>query len=91
MRHYRDMNADLMLNANKQLSENFYGSLTMGASLLTQRRDTEHMDARNLKAPGVYSITNAQVFRPANYLWEKEMQSVYFMVSWHIKTGCSWM
>ena len=79
MIHYRDLNADLMLTANKQLSENFYGSLTMGASLLTQRRDTEHMDARNLKAPGVYSITNAQDLRPENYLWEKEMQSVYFM------------
>jgi len=79
MLHYRDLNADLMLTANKQLSENFYGSLTLGASLLTQRRDTEHMDARNLKAPGVYSITNAQDLRPENYLWEKEMQSVYFI------------
>jgi TonB-linked SusC/RagA family outer membrane protein len=79
MFHYRDLNADLMLTANKQLSENFYGSLTVGGSLLTQRRDTESMDARNLKAPDVYSITNAQDLRPSNYLWEKEMQSVYFI------------
>ena len=79
MLHYRDINADMMLTANKQLSENFYGSLTLGASLLTQRRDTESMDARNLKAPGVYSITNAEVFYPSSYLWEKEMQSVYFL------------
>jgi len=79
MLHYRDVNADLLLTANKQLSEDFYGSLTAGASLLTQRRDTESMDARDLKAPGVYSISNAQDLRPSSYLWEKEMQSVFFM------------
>jgi len=79
MLHYRDVNADLMLTANKQLSENFHGTLTVGASLLTQRRDTEHMDASNLKAPGVYSVSNAQDLRPSSYLWEKEMQSVYFL------------
>jgi TonB-linked SusC/RagA family outer membrane protein len=79
MLHYRDLNADLMLTANKQLSENFHGSLTVGASLLTQRRDTEHMDARNLKAVGVYNISNSQEFYPSSYLWQKEMQSVYFL------------
>ncbi len=79
MLHFRDVNADVLLTANKQLSGDFYGSLTMGASLLTQRRDTESMDARDLKAPGVYSVTNAQDLRPTSYLWEKEMQSVYFI------------
>ena len=79
MLHYRDVNADLLLTANKQLSENFSGVLTVGTSLLTQRRDRESMDARDLKAPGVYSVTNAQDLRPTSSLWEKEMQSVYFM------------
>jgi hypothetical protein len=79
MLHYRDLNADLSLTSKKQLSENFYGSLSAGASLLTQRRDTESMEARNLKAPGVYSITNAQEFYPESYLLEKEIQSVFFL------------
>jgi TonB-linked SusC/RagA family outer membrane protein len=77
--HYRDLNADLMLTADKQLSENFYGSLIVGGSLLKQRRDTEHMEASDLKAPGVYSVSNAQDLRPSQELWEKEMQSVYFI------------
>jgi TonB-linked SusC/RagA family outer membrane protein len=78
MLHYRDVNLDALLTANKQLSENFHGSLTVGASLLNQRRDNQYMDARNLKAEGVYHVSNAQDLRPSQGLWEKEMQSVFF-------------
>lgn len=78
MIHYRDINLDALLTANKQLSENFHGSLTLGASLLKQRRDNQYMDARNLKAEGVYHVSNAQDLRPSQSLWEKEMQSVFF-------------
>jgi len=76
--HYKDINADLLLMANKQLSDNFHGSLTLGASLFTQRRDNQYMDARDLKAPGTYDVSNAQDFRPSQELWQKEMQSVFF-------------
>ena len=79
MFHFRDMNSDILLTANKQLTTDISASLTAGASLLTQRRDREYMDARDLKAEGVYSVANAQDLRPSNSLWEKEMQSVYFM------------
>ncbi len=78
MIHYKDINADLLLTAANQLSDNFYGSITLGASLLTQRRDNQYMDARDLKAEGVYHISNAQDHRPTQGLWEKEMQSVFF-------------
>jgi hypothetical protein len=37
------------------------------------------MDARDIKAEGVYNVSNFQDLRPRSSLWEKEMQSVYFM------------
>ncbi|MEN8230002.1 MAG: SusC/RagA family TonB-linked outer membrane protein [Bacteroidota bacterium] len=79
MLNRRDINADLLLTASKQLSDDFSGSLTLGSSLLTQRRDREYMDARELRAEGVYNVSNAADLRPSSSLWEKEMQSVYFM------------
>ncbi|VAW21284.1 Outer membrane TonB-dependent transporter, utilization system for glycans and polysaccharides (PUL), SusC family [hydrothermal vent metagenome] len=74
----RDFNADAILTANKKLSNNLSGNLSLGASLLTQRREHLGWDARNFKAPGVYHVSNAQDIRPSAYLWQKEMQSVYF-------------
>lgn len=79
MQNNRDINADLLLTANGQLSQDFSGSLSFGASILSQRRDSEYMDARELKAEGVYVVSNATDIRPSSYLWRKEMQSVYFM------------
>ncbi len=78
MLHNRDINADALLTASKQLSPNFSGTFTVGANLLTQRRDDQYMDARNLKAEGVYHVSNASDLRPSSYLWQKETQSVFF-------------
>ncbi len=78
MLHYKDLNADVLLTANKQLSTNFTGNLTLGASLLTQRRENVYMDARSFKAEGVYSVANALDLYPSQSLWQKEMQSVFF-------------
>ncbi len=79
MQNHRDINSDLILTANGQLAKDLTGSMTLGASLLNQRRDTEYMDARNLKSEGVYNVSNATEFNPESYLWQKEMQSVFFM------------
>lgn len=78
MLHYRDVNMDVLLTASGQLTPNLSGTLTLGGNLLTQRRDNQFMDARNLKAEGVYNVSNASDFRPSSYLWQKETQSVFF-------------
>ena len=78
MLHYRDVNADVLLTASGQLAPDLTGTLTFGANLLSQRRDNQFMDARKLKAEGVYNVSNASTFYPSSYLWQKEMQSVYF-------------
>lgn len=79
MLNHRDINADLLLTASGQLSKDLTGSLIFGTSLLSQRRDSEYMDARELKAAGVYNVSNATDIRPSSYLWQKQMQSAYFM------------
>ncbi|MCF6332324.1 MAG: SusC/RagA family TonB-linked outer membrane protein [Draconibacterium sp.] len=79
MRHLKDINADVLLTASKEVSSTISLSGSLGANVLSQRRDYTYMDARNFKAPGVYHVTNAQQYFPSSSLWEKEVQSVYGM------------
>jgi TonB-linked SusC/RagA family outer membrane protein len=78
MRHFNDLNGDLILSASKDVSTNFTLSGSLGASYLSQRRDYQSMDARNFKAEGVYHVSNAQDYRPSSSLWQKEIQSLFF-------------
>ncbi|MBK7713722.1 MAG: SusC/RagA family TonB-linked outer membrane protein [Bacteroidales bacterium] len=75
----KDINADVILTANKALSSKFNLNASLGSSILYQQRNTQSIDSRNLKAPGVYDVSNAKDIRPYNYMSRKEMQSVYFM------------
>jgi len=74
----KDINADVILSANKELSSHFNISASVGSSILHQERTTQSLDSRNFKAPGVYDVSNAKDIRPFNYISRKEMQSVYF-------------
>jgi len=75
----KENNSDLLLTANKSdLFANIGGTLSIGASVITQQRNRIGWDARNFKAPGVYDVSNAQDVRPSYSLWKKQMQSVYF-------------
>ncbi|MDF9796245.1 TonB-linked SusC/RagA family outer membrane protein [Catalinimonas alkaloidigena] len=75
----KENNSDILLTAADNLSDNFSASFSVGASLLTRKRERTGWDARNFKAEGVYDVSNTQDARPSYYLWQKEMQSVYFM------------
>ena len=75
----KDINADVMLTANKELSSQFTVNASLGASILYQQRNTQSLDGRNFKAEGVYDISNCQDIRPYTYMSRKEMQSVYFI------------
>lgn len=74
-----ESNTDFLLTANGKLSNNFSGYFSVGGNLLKQYSNQMRWDARDFKADGVYHVSNAQDIRPSNYLWEKEMQSLYFM------------
>ena len=73
----RDVNADVLLMAKKQISKKFNVSGTLGSSILYQERKSLELDARKLKAPGVYDISNCTDIRPSTSLSKKEMQSVF--------------
>jgi TonB-linked SusC/RagA family outer membrane protein len=78
MRRARDLNADIMLRAAKDFSENFSVSGVLGANMRSFRQDNMRWDARQFKSTGVYHISNFHDIRPSSSLYEKEMQSVFF-------------
>ncbi len=78
MRSAYDLNGDIMLTANKQVSENISLSGVLGANIRKFRDDNMSWDARGFKSDGVYHISNFNDVRPYSGRYEKEMQSVYF-------------
>jgi TonB-linked SusC/RagA family outer membrane protein len=75
----KDINADVLLTANKALSGVLSLNASVGASILYQDRNTQSLDSRNFKVPGVYDVSNAKDIRPYSFSSIKEMQSVYFL------------
>lgn len=75
----REINADAILTANKALSSSFSASASLGASILSQRSASMSWIGRDLKSPGVYDISNANIVLPDEGLRTKEIQSVFFM------------
>lgn len=75
----KDMTADVMLTANKKVSDNFSLNGVLGASIRNLRREGMYWDAREFKVKDVYDISNFLDIRPGFGLHEKEMQSVFFM------------
>ena len=74
----RDLNADVMLTADKKVSENFSLNGVLGASVRTYRSEGMYWDAREFKAKDVWDVSNFNDVRPSSSLYEKEMQSVFF-------------
>ncbi|NMC38792.1 MAG: SusC/RagA family TonB-linked outer membrane protein [Bacteroidales bacterium] len=74
----KDLNADVILTASKELSSHLSANASVGGSILYQQRDNQVIDGRNFKAKGVYDISNCKDIRPSTYLSRKEMQSVFF-------------
>ncbi len=75
----KDINADVLMTATKDLSGSFAITGSVGASILYQGRNTQSIDGRNFKANDVFDISNCTDIRPSTYMSRKEMQSVYFM------------
>jgi TonB-linked SusC/RagA family outer membrane protein len=75
----KDINADVLLTATKDLSSTLSLTASAGASILYQGRNTQSIDGRNFKTIDVFDISNCQDIRPYTYMSRKEMQSVYFM------------
>lgn len=73
-----DVESNAILMAQKQVSNDFSLSGSLGGNYLTQRRETMSWDGRIFKFPEVYDITNTQDVRPNYSLWRKEIHSLFF-------------
>ena len=73
----KDINADVLLTANKVLSSHFTMNASLGSSILYQERSEFTLDSRKFKAPGVYDVSNCQDIRPWDFLSKKKVESVY--------------
>lgn len=78
LRHNSELNASVILTASKDITSDFSVSGSIGSNLLKQRRDRLYLNGIGLNAAGVYNISNARVISPEQYLYQKEMQSVFF-------------
>lgn len=74
----RDLNADMLLTANRNVSNNINLNGILGTSIRQYRSELMHWDARDFKVKDVWTISNFNDIRPSSRLSEKEMQSVYF-------------
>ncbi|MBK7709820.1 MAG: SusC/RagA family TonB-linked outer membrane protein [Bacteroidales bacterium] len=85
----RDFNADVMLTADRKITENINLNGLVGASIRTFRDDNLSVDGRGFKAKDVYDISNFTDVRTGSYLSEKEMQSYFLQGRSLIKTTYS--
>ena len=74
----RDLNADVLLTADKEVSENISLNGVLGASIRQYRSDCMAWDAIGFKSKDVYDVSNFNDIRPSSGLYQKEMQSVFF-------------
>ncbi len=73
-----DVNADVMLTANRKISESFTLNGVLGASVRSLREEMLNANAKIFKSPGVYDFSNFNDVSVGSYLYRKQMQSVYF-------------
>ncbi|SHJ96675.1 TonB-linked outer membrane protein, SusC/RagA family [Pseudozobellia thermophila] len=75
--HVKENNSDILFTAEDDLSENWSGSLSVGASRLYSKTEVTGALGQSLRVPELYHITNAEQITPRYDKVEREMQSVY--------------
>ena len=75
--HITENNSDILLMGNKDLSEDFSLSFTLGASHLYAGREVTGASGTNLRTPGLYHISNANEVAPRYDKMERELNSVF--------------
>lgn len=78
VRIVKDINADLILTANKNVTSDLNINGIVGASLSNHNRQVWIQNGYSFKAPGIYNISNCKTINNSEYLVRKEIQSVYF-------------
>ncbi|MEX2568042.1 MAG: TonB-dependent receptor [Cyclobacteriaceae bacterium] len=74
----KEENSDVLLTATGDLSNDFNGTLSIGANHLNRNQEVVQVRGENLDIPDLYHINNAALVFPRNYSIRKQMNSVYF-------------
>ncbi len=70
-------NSDILLLGDKDLSDNFSLSFTLGANHLYAGREVTGASGTNLRTPGLYHINNANEVMPRYQKVERELNAVF--------------
>ncbi len=74
----KESNSDVLLTASKEnLSKNFSGSLSLGASLSKRSYRQQGWEGTDFKVPDIYHISNTRNVIPQYSFVSREIQSVY--------------
>ncbi len=76
--HSKDIIADVILSADKDISGSFKLSGNIGASLISQRRENSGIEGRDFKVADVYSIINARDIQKNSDSFGEKMHSIFF-------------
>ncbi|MBV6639409.1 MAG: SusC/RagA family TonB-linked outer membrane protein [Cyclobacteriaceae bacterium] len=72
-----ELNADVLVTANGDLSSDLNGSISFGANRFTRRWESNRTTAFDMNIPGLYIVENANTVVPSYTITEKEIQSVF--------------
>lgn len=78
MWNVKEENSDVLLTATGDLSNDFSGTLSLGANHLNKEREVVGVRGENLDVPELYHINYASLVFPRNFLEQKQINSVYF-------------
>ncbi len=77
MYRVNELNADFLLTADRNLSDNLRGTFSIGANRYTRRLEKTATIARDMNIPDLYTVENADLVFPSYDIVRKEIQSVY--------------
>ena len=77
IRNFNELNADVLVGVNRNITPDFTLGATVGANILKQESKRLSTNAQNLAFPGLYTPGSAAVRSPSLSRPEKEVQSVY--------------
>lgn len=68
LQDYHQVNNDIIVTIHKNLSDNLYGSLSVGNNILSQFSDTYTQSGLGLNIPGFYNISNANSILSSDFV-----------------------
>ena len=76
-RRFREINADFLIGADREINEKIGVNLTFGGNIMNQRFDRNSILGQDFIVPWLYTIDNTRVQDPLNEYTERRVNSLY--------------